>query len=298
MKEDRVTLLCLGEAAYNIGVELKNFGLYDLLYIGDNELEADENVLLPKYENNKNNDLFAHEQYDALDVTQYDISSKVSDEIIMITCGASDVSGAALNILAELKDKSINILYVKPDIDFIPEIKAMQHRVTFGVLQQYARSGLVDGIYIVDNIELEKIIGEVSINEYYSKINSTIAQVFGSYIFCLKRRPAFGKPIGSSFGTTRIHTVGFADDEMNEVLFYDLKNVSEKGNIFPLEIKFYFVIGQKKLDEDKTLMLKIKTGMKQKKEKFGDIKYEIHSGEDQEEYAVVIISTSFVQEDL
>ena len=83
-------------------------------------------------------------------------------------------SNYTLGILQQIRDKSIELFYVKPDIELLTGIPKLVENVMFGVLQEYARSGLFKNITILSNLEIEKYLDNVSIKSYYDSLNTTI----------------------------------------------------------------------------------------------------------------------------
>ena len=99
----------------------------------------------------------------------------VKGEVLFVTsCGY--VSAASLKILEHLKNKcEINVLYIKPDPSLLPEIKSLNDNVLFGVLQQFARSALFKRIYLIDNLKMSEIVGDVPLRDHFNKINQLIS---------------------------------------------------------------------------------------------------------------------------
>ena len=99
----------------------------------------------------------------------------VNGQTLLITsCGF--VSGASLRLLEQLKDKcQISALYIKPDGASLSKEKSLQDNLVFNVMQEYARSGILERLYIVDNVKLSDIAGDTTVREYYNKINELIS---------------------------------------------------------------------------------------------------------------------------
>ncbi len=47
-------------------------------------------------------------------------------------------------------------------------------KVVFSVLQEYARSGLLNSFTAISNVDVEKSIGNIPIKTYYDQINDSI----------------------------------------------------------------------------------------------------------------------------
>ena len=75
----------------------------------------------------------------------------LSGEITFIMAGSGAISGMSLAILEQIKDKSVTVLYIRPNLRNLTGNKKLFERATFGTLQQYARSGLLCGMHVVDN---------------------------------------------------------------------------------------------------------------------------------------------------
>ena len=59
-------------------------------------------------------------------------------------------------------------------MELLSEVKKMHERVTYNVLQEYARSGQIKGICLVSNTQLENILDNVPIMGYHKKRNDFI----------------------------------------------------------------------------------------------------------------------------
>ena len=91
----------------------------------------------------------------------------IDEEVQFFIVGSSMSSNYALGVLEQIKDKKINLFYIKPDTDLLAGVPKLVEKAAFGVLQQYARSGLLNSITIISNESIEKIIGNVPIKKYY-----------------------------------------------------------------------------------------------------------------------------------
>ena len=81
----------------------------------------------------------------------------MSDEILFVIGGGGKYQSAALSILKQLKNHKINILYIKPDVAFLGQQSLMLDNLVFNVFQEYARSGVFERLYVVDNACMEKV---------------------------------------------------------------------------------------------------------------------------------------------
>ena len=100
--------------------------------------------------------------------------NKIRGNVLLITsCG--NISGAILRIMEYLRPKcKIEVLYVKPDRNTLGKINSLQENLVFGVLQEYARSAVIENTYIVSNAQVYKILKNVTVKEYYDKLKENI----------------------------------------------------------------------------------------------------------------------------
>ena len=180
----------------------------------------------------------------------------VKGEVLFVIGGSGDITGAALRILQSLSNCEINILYIRPDVKLLPETKKKHEWVTFNILQEYARSGVFEQIILIDNSSVSDIVGEVSIVDYYDKINETVASIV-HFINVFDNSRSIMSTFHPFRETSRIRTVGLVDvDTGEEKMLFPLDNVTEA--------RYYYTIGGKSLKEDATLNNKIRSQMRGK----------------------------------
>lgn len=74
---------------------------------------------------------------------EHDIS-----ETFCFVDGHQGISGIVLSVLERYKNKPITIFYIKKYVKNNTEV--LNQKITFNVLQEYARSGMFSGIFIID----------------------------------------------------------------------------------------------------------------------------------------------------
>ena len=99
---------------------------------------------------------------------------EVTKNVQVFVCGSSKSANYTLGILQQIRDKKIDLLYIKPDVDLLIGNVKLQEKAIFGILQEYARSGLFNSMTIFSNPVLEQTIGNVPIKKYFETINQTI----------------------------------------------------------------------------------------------------------------------------
>ena len=215
--------------------------------------------------------------------------TNVSGEILFVLSGASIISGASLRILQQLHGRGdINVLYIHPDVDTLSETRRLQTNLVFGVLQQYARSGVLKQFYAIDNQKIDKILGGAPIMGYYDSLNEVIVATIHMINVFSHTEPVVGT-LSNPKETCRISTFGILNPETGEESpFFSLDNVKEK--------RYYYAIPETELKTDKTLMNKILTQVKgTPQEKDTKVSYGVFSTQYSEKYAYFISSTSEIQ---
>ena len=212
-----------------------------------------------------------------------DFFKDLSGDVLFIIGGGGKISGATLQILKQIKHCKINLLYVVPGVRSLPRMSLLQHRAVFSILQEYVRSGVFQKMFIVDNEEIEKIIGEVSIIEYNDKINDMIVNAI-HYINIFQHTNAFLDNIEPPKETQRIVTIGIYDLKNNtENLFFSMTNIGHKH--------IYYAINEDSLKTDNKLFKAIKDKAAEDRSS-----YEIHATKYLENYAYLVLHSSFIQE--
>jgi hypothetical protein len=123
------------------------------------------------------------ENIDQDEVAVYLRSIKSTDDVLLVVEGGAPISGATLKILETIKDAKLHVLYVSPDREMISEIRKRDDRIAFNILQEYARSGALEKIILVNQPSLDQLVGEVSISEYEKSISYFVAYVLAMINF-------------------------------------------------------------------------------------------------------------------
>jgi len=188
-------------------------------------VKLDGGVGLPKCE--------THEEYDkSVPKLARKLKLKDTKKVWLVVCGAGRVSGATLGVLEQLKPREINVAFIHADPFFCPPHQQKQNKVVFNVLQEYARSGLINSLYLFSNKHLEAIVGEESLSNYFDKINDAIANAIVSIDHFRSTDPIMGAHHDAS-DISRIRTVSLkqlSDEEEN--FYFPLDNVTESCYLY------------------------------------------------------------------
>jgi hypothetical protein len=180
---------------------------------------------------------------------------KIKGNVLLIVGGGGSISSCTLRVMEALRHNETELVYVKPDPSFLTEVGITLDKIVFNVLQEYARSGLLEKLYIVSNGEIEKVVGQIPVSRYYQKINEIIASTLHMINVYKNSSPSLSN-IKEISGISRISTIGIGTfEKIRDQMFYPIDYVGEKV--------YYFAINKKQLDQDEELLPKIKIRIKQ-----------------------------------
>jgi len=208
-------------------------------------------------------------------------------ECWVFVSGAGKVSGATLRILEKIKNKTINVVYLCPDELLSTPIQLKRHRVCFGVLQQFARSGLLNAVYLVSNSQMLSIVGEGPISSVYDNANRTIASIVETVEYFNNEAPVLGS-IAKPKEISRIRTFGMGSLEENEEkLTFPLDNIKETG--------YMYSINQEELEEQNDILSLITDRVAMDKENEILSSFAVFSSPHEKSFYYSVKSTHFIQ---
>jgi len=270
----------LGKAGCRIAKVFSKFPQYVTYGIDTNN---DADITIKKRKN--------HEDYDAHFPSLKRKLKFTNEEIFLITCGSGQISGGVLRLIGQLQNNKIQVVYIQPDLALLSETQKTQEKIVRNVLQEYARSGALRSIYLIDNNQLEKSIGDVSIIGYYETINQAIVNTIHMINIFKNSEPVIGNYIVPS-EISRIATIGVVnfdleDEEEEENWFYDLTSIRD--------VVYYYGINKEDLKNDGTLFRKINRFVKSKIKDNMNISYGVFETSYEQKYCYCIRYTSMVQ---
>jgi hypothetical protein len=235
-----VNIVGLGQAGCNIAEILSQYPQYNIFKI-DADIEGDFDFINQHEESEKSIKTYnverqsGPEEYEQNAPSMKAFFGDIEGETLFIIGGSGYISAMCLRIMQQIKDKcEISVLYVRPDTSLLSRNKALHEKSTFKVLQEFARSGLLKMIYLVSNINLENILGEVPIIGYNNKINELLVATIHMINVFKNSDPVMGK-IEDPAEASRIATFGISDIEGNEEKsFFSLDRTKEKCYIYSI----------------------------------------------------------------
>ena len=215
----------------------------------------------------------------------------IKGETLFIVGGSGSISAMCLRIMEQIRDKcELSVLYVRPDTSLLSKNKTLHEKATYSILQEFARSGLLKMLYLVSNINLENILGEVPIIGYNSKINELLVSTIHMINVFKNSEPVMGK-IEDPQEASRIATFGISDIEGNEEKsFFSLDRTKEKCYIYS--------INEERLKTEGDLRKKIVSTVKAQAETEDmKVSFGVFPTNYQQDYCYILNYTSIIQSD-
>ena len=215
--------------------------------------------------------------------------NNLGDTCLFVVCGASMISGATLRVLEAIHEKSkVSVLYMKPDVSILSEMRKLQENLVYNVLQEYSRSGLLEDFYVVEDTLIDEMIGGAPILGYFEHINrAMVSTIHMINVFNNQKKiiGTFSDPDPSA----SIATFGVLNTETGEEKpYFNLDNIREKT--------YYYAIPEKDLKTDKKLLSQIREQIKSKPQ--GEdvrLSYGVFPTQYDEKYAYFVSRSSNIQ---
>lgn len=279
-----MNIIGLGAAGCNIADGFAKYPQYNVYKLDVGLPKKKGNFALPE--------VVAIEEYDSktLNFRSFFKDLRKGDDVLFVVCGAGKVSAATLRVLEKLKKCDVTVLYIRPDRSLLSKQALMHERVVFNVLQEYARSGVFERTYLVDNKEVEKTLDNVSVLGYYERINELIVDTIHMTNVFLNTKTVYNTP-ATSLATARVSTFGVVDIEKNEEkLFFPLDTINERCYIY--------AINKEQLETDGELFTALRNRSAEKVEDETIVSVRIHSTDYDNNYGYLIANTSEIQQEI
>lgn len=275
-----ISLVGIGSFCCELINKFSEYPQYDVYCIDTAENECDT-FIVPEFKN-------AEEYEKNYPEKLKDFISDENDEISVFLDGSEAISGIILRFLENFKDRKINIYYLRSDLELMGNTEKIQDKVSFSVLQEYARSGLFQKLIALDKISLEKLLNNVSILELNDKLTDLISSTSHYVNIYSNIKPIISNNIDLS-NLGRIQTYGLSQIGSTEVnWFFDLENIEE--------ITYYFAINSNTLKKEKNLLQTIKTQIKEKQKENVKILFNIYETNYEQNFVYCVARTKFIQQ--
>jgi len=276
-----LNIIGIGKPGCSITSRLEQHSQYNTFYIDSANNKRYKNFSKVKEQRD-------HEDYET-NYRKIRFKNMSEKTTTVVLSGSGKISGIILRLLEQLSDHSLSVVYIKPDLTLLDETSRMREKIVFGILQQYARSGLLENIQIISNEAVEQALKSVSIADYWEDINDVIASTFHMLNVFDNTEPLL-TTIAEEKATTRISTIGVvAYDSLDEKSFYNLHAPRLK--------KYFFGISQDTLSKEKDLLHNIRSYVKGKSGEKCLACFAIYSTDYNENYVYVSHHASLIQEE-
>lgn len=272
------TIICLGPKACDIGEAFENVPNYQVKLI-DKDIEGDNCFSIAKQK--------APEEYEKNTPNMSEFLSDISEEILFILSGESEVANCSLKILQQIKDKKINIAYLFPQLEFLTNKQVLQERMIRNVLQEYTRSGIFQNIILLDCTLIENIMGETSIKDFDAQFSLTAMRVLNTFIDAKSTEPEIDKS----------HT----PKDISKIMtfaYYDFLNNIERPvyNMSMVEDKIYhFYFTEETLNGNSKMLREIKYKLKNKAVDNTKVSYTIRGTTAEADFCFVTYHSKVIQ---
>lgn len=274
-----MNIVGLGGAGCNLASMFKNYSQYSTFFIDTENCDNHKNFL--KIEKQK-----THEDYEK-NYKKLNLK-KIKGETTIIVSGSGKVSGIILRLLEQIKHINPKILYIKPDLSTCDKATKQRERVVFGVLQEYARSNLLSGLFVFSNPLLEGVLEDISIASYWKDINNVICSTYNMLTVFENTEPLLNS-LSQQTTTSKIVAPGVVSfKDFSEKMFYDLEKPRLK--------KYFFGISEKTLNEKKNLLQEIRAYVKNKTSENCSACFAIYTTSYEDDYVYTLHYASMSQE--
>jgi hypothetical protein len=277
-----ISLIGIGDAGCNVVSLFENHKEYNCFLFSSSQQNTKWSRKLPKVEKPED----CEEQAPVL--SSYKTLTSIQDRVQVFLCGSSFCANYTLAILEQIRDKKIDIFYIKPDVDLLIGDVKLQERAIFGILQEYARSGLFNSFTIFSNPAIEKTIGEIPIKKYFETINKSIYYAVHYLNVFDHTTPLVGN-LSKPSEVQRIRTVGAVSiDKLFENWYYNLEQ--------DRDVAYYLCIASERLETDGKLHARVVESLKNKpRNAFKNVTYGIYESPYETDFGFCVAHTNFVQ---
>ena len=277
-----ISLIGIGEAGCNVVSLFENHKEYNCFLFS----EGQENT---KYTRKLSKVAKAEDcEGKAPKLSSYKTEEAIQDRVQVFLCGSSFSANYTLAILQQIRDRQIDIFYIKPDVDLLIGDSKLQERAIFGILQEYARSGLFKSFTILSNPAIEKTIGEIPIKKYFDTINTSIDYAVHYLNVFDHTTPLVGN-LSKPSDVQRIRSVGIVSvDKLTENWYYKLEE--------DRDVAYYLCIANERLETDGKLHSRVVESLKSKpRNAFKNVTYGIYESPYETDFGFCVAHTNFVQ---
>jgi hypothetical protein len=277
-----ISLIGIGEAGCNVVSMFDNHKEYNCFFFSEEQENTKYTRKLPRM--TKVEDC----EGEAPKLSSYKTKEAIQDKVQVFLCGSSFSANYTLAILEQIKNRQIDIFYIKPDVELLIGEVRLQERAIFGILQEYARSGLFSSFTIFSNPQIEKTIGEIPIKKYFETINKSIYYAVHYLNVFDHTEPLVGN-LSKPSEVQKIRSIGIISvDKLSEQWYYNMQE--------DRDVAYYLCIASNRLENDGKLHSKVVQSLKSKpRNAFKNVTYAIYESPYESDFGFCVAHTNFIQ---
>ena len=276
-----ISIIGIGTGASKIASNFASVSNYEVYQLNDKveknteaEFRIDSYSTPEEYENN------------IPDLSNFFADIRTRVQVFVV--GSTMSSNYVLGILQQIRDKEIDLFYIQPDVELLSDVPKVLESLTFGILQEYARSGSFRTITLLSNLNLEKVLGDLPIKTYYEELNKSVFSTVHHLNYFEFSDPEIGQ-VAKPSEINRIRTIALLNmKDLEEKWLFDLDPARE--------MCYYMCINSEKLATEGGLHKRLVDILKKKpKNAFRKISYAIYET-DHADFGFTLAHTNVVQE--
>jgi len=273
------SIVALGELAGKVSEKFKKYPQYKVYKI---DTDIEDSLDTKRFQKQ-----VSVEAYEEATPDCSEFFADVEEEVLFICTGSEAICGSALAVMSQLQQKKIVCMFLKSDAELMTQLEKAQEHVTYSVLQNYARSGVFERIFLIDMPLVDTIIGDVSILEYEEKQADLIASTYHMTQVFMHTQPIMGRLVPPQ-DPNRISTLGVTEiGEKEDKWLFSLDKTYEKY--------YLYAVSSALLEEDKQLLGKIKIQVKERAEENAEVMYGIFTTSYADNFVFCLANTKHVQ---
>jgi len=215
-----ISIIGIGTGASKIASNFASVSNYEVYQLNDKveknteaEFRIDSYSTPEEYENN------------IPDLSNFFADIRTRVQVFVV--GSTMSSNYVLGILQQIRDKEIDLFYIQPDVELPSDVPKVLESLTFGILQEYARSGAFRTITLLSNLNLEKVLGDLPIKTYYEELNKSVFSTVHHLNYFEFSDPEIGQ-VAKPSEINRIRTIALLNmKDLEEKWLFDLDPARE-----------------------------------------------------------------------
>ena len=271
-----ISIIGIGNAASKVAEKFKEQKNYNVYLLGSSYENSKNSFKLTTYEN--------PEDYEKNIPNVKSFFKDIKQDVQVFVTGSNYVLG----ILEQIREKNIEVFYIKPDIELLTGVPKLIENAVYGVLQEYARSGLLNSLTLISNCKMEDALVNVPVKSYFDVINSSVFSTVHYLNYFNHAEPEIGN-VSKPNKINRLRTIGLLNMEnFQEKWLFDLDT--------PRELCYYLCINKEKLETEGGLHRKIVDLLKKKPTNaYCKLSYAIYETEHKRDFGFCVAHTNVIQ---